>query len=130
MLKILETKGKLQMSDLAKELDTSMALVENWIKFLVEERIVGIEYKFTTPYIYKIDKNTNKVPKAKVVEKSLAKETNNSFNKKPLRWDEGVEKILLAKKDFFYSEASTRGLEDKDNLWEMYKKRVYNEFKS
>ncbi len=51
-LGLLKKKGKMTIADAAKELNVPISTIQAWSDFLVEEGIIGIEYKFTTPYIY------------------------------------------------------------------------------
>jgi len=51
-IELIKQEGKMTISDAAKRLGVSEITVEAWTDFLVEERILGIEYKFTTPYIF------------------------------------------------------------------------------
>jgi len=44
--------SKISVEDAAKQLKLPLATVQALVDFLVEDRIFGIEYKFTTPYIY------------------------------------------------------------------------------
>ncbi len=60
-LEVLRKKGRMSLIDLSKELNIPIATVQAWTDFLVEERIVGIEYKFTTPYVYIEEENEKKL---------------------------------------------------------------------
>ena len=51
-LDLLKAKGKMTLADCAKELNVPISTIQAWTDFLVEERIIGIEYKFTTPFVY------------------------------------------------------------------------------
>jgi hypothetical protein len=51
-INLVKNQKKLTINDAAKKLGVPEATVEAWTDFLVEERILGIEYRFTTPYIY------------------------------------------------------------------------------
>ncbi|MBN2458598.1 hypothetical protein JXB31_05720 [Candidatus Woesearchaeota archaeon] len=51
-LSLVQKMGKITLSGAAKQMGVSESTVESWADFLVEEKILGIEYKFTTPYIF------------------------------------------------------------------------------
>lgn len=51
-LELVKQKKKISLPDAAKELNTPLITVQAWADFLVEEKIIGIEYKFTTPYVF------------------------------------------------------------------------------
>ena len=52
LLELLEHSAKIPLADAAAKLNVDAGVIQAWVDFLVEEGIVGIEYKFTTPYIY------------------------------------------------------------------------------
>ena len=52
LLELIRRRGKLSVDDAAKTLKLPVGSVQSIIDFLVEEKMVGIEYKFTTPYVY------------------------------------------------------------------------------
>jgi predicted ArsR family transcriptional regulator len=51
LVKLVQRKGTISVEDAAKELSIPSPIVNEWAVFLEEEGIVGIEYKFATPYI-------------------------------------------------------------------------------
>ena len=51
-LVLVKKKGRISLPDAAKELNVPIVTVTAWTDFLVEEKIVGIEYKFTTPFVF------------------------------------------------------------------------------
>ncbi len=52
LLDVVRRQKKVAVDQLAKTLKVPLATVQALIDFLVEEKILGIEYKFTTPYVY------------------------------------------------------------------------------
>ena len=52
LFELVKKKGKVSVEDAAKTLKIPLATVQSLVDFLVEENVFGIEYKFTTPYIY------------------------------------------------------------------------------
>ena len=71
LFELVKKKGKISVEDAAKTLKISLATVQSLVDFLVEEKVFGIEYKFTTPYIYLYKED---LKEAKGKDKSFAKE--------------------------------------------------------
>lgn len=51
-LELIKNEGKISLQDVATRLGVSLETVQAWTDFLVEEHIVGVEYKFTTPFVF------------------------------------------------------------------------------
>ena len=102
LLDLVKRSGKISVEEAAKKLRSPLATVQELVDFLVEERIFGIEYKFTTPYIY-LYKEGVKGPTGK--DKSFAKE--------------------LITKEQFYEKAKQREVpyENIEGLWRKYLKQ-------
>lgn len=52
LIDLLRKKKLVSVEEAAKIINVREQIVQNWIDFLVEEGIVGVEYKFITPYIF------------------------------------------------------------------------------
>src|SRR3989338_6336391 len=52
LLELVGKHKKISVEDASKKLKMPAASVQALVDFLVEEKVFGIEYKFTTPYIY------------------------------------------------------------------------------
>lgn len=52
LLELVKKSKKIPVEEAAKKLKMPVATMQALVDFLVEERIFGIEYKFTTPYVY------------------------------------------------------------------------------
>lgn len=52
LLELVKKHKKISVEEAAKRLKSPLATIQALVDFLVEERVFGIEYKFTTPYIY------------------------------------------------------------------------------
>src|SRR3989338_439767 len=98
LVELVRKNKKISVEEVAKKLKVSVGSVQALADFLVEEKIFGIEYKFTTPYIY-IYKEF-KVPKGK--ERSLTDD--------------------LVTKEQFYERAKSRKVpyENIEGLWRKY----------
>ncbi len=75
LLDLVKKSRKLSVEEAAKHLKMPLATVQAIVDFLVEERVFGIEYKFTTPYVYLYREGVKEAVKgAKGKEKSFTKE--------------------------------------------------------
>jgi hypothetical protein len=137
LITFLKSVDKITVQEAAQKLGVSASLIQSWVDFLVEEEIVGIEYKFTKPIIY-----LNKQPKEKaiIVEDenpgsiqnfksefiSRAKERQIPDQKVGFFWKNHVLEVLTRRKDFFYREARKRGLSNIEPLWAEYSNKLLN----
>ncbi|MBN2142311.1 hypothetical protein JW711_03185 [Candidatus Woesearchaeota archaeon] len=137
LLDLLKSVDKIPLNEAAKKLGVSQSLIQSWVDFLVEEEIVGIEYKFTKPLIY-----LNKTPQASVVSVSEEEATNIDFfkndflkraeeknippDKVPYFWKNHVKDVAISKKEHFFKEAKRRHLNNIDSLWDEYINALLN----
>lgn len=70
LLELVKKSGKISVEEAAKKLKMSASSIQALADFLIEEHIFGIEYKFTTPYIYLYKEG---IKEAKKKERSFAK---------------------------------------------------------
>lgn len=132
LVSFLKGKGLLDLSTVAKELNTPTEVIQRWADFLVEEKIIGIDYKFTKPYLYLIEKKKKEIltkadrelDRYKKQFEDVAKTKNVPGSKTSFLWRTHLAQKLEEKKDFFYRQAIIRNLENVDKLWEDYKQRV------
>ena len=52
LVELVKKSKRISVDEAAKKLSLSLPSVQALVDFLVEEKIFGIEYKFTTPYVY------------------------------------------------------------------------------
>ncbi len=99
LLEIVKKNRKISVEEAAKKLKMPIASVQALVDFLVEEKIFGIEYKFTTPYVYLYKDN---------ISESARKE-------------EGFAKGLVTKEQF-YEKAKQKKVpyEQIEELWRKY----------
>ena len=99
LLELVKKKKKISVEEAAKELNVNTPTIQALVDFLVEEKVFGIEYKFTTPYIY------------------LYKEGINEAKGKERGFAEG-----LITKEQFYMKAKEKKMpyEHIEGLWRKY----------
>ncbi len=133
LIQYLEGKEKVPLLDAATVLGVDVDTLQSWVDFLVEERILGIEYKFTKPFIYL---NKEEEEKARIIgeedlswdayhrvflERARAKQIPEL--KSAALWKSHVLGLLDRKQALFTEEARKRGL-DPARLWAEYKTEV------
>lgn len=131
LLAYCKGKDRVSLPDVATVLNVPMETLQAWVDFLVEEKILGIEYKFTKPYIY-LNKET--LDKAKVIEHSaLSYETVKENWEKHARdqqipdtkladlWRSHLTQALDRQKEYFMEQAKRRHATNAESLWNMYR---------
>ncbi len=126
LMEYLKEHGKSDLKKVARDLGVEESVIQSWVDFLVEEKVLGVEYSLTKPYIFLLKTKKTKHPK-KLDE--YKKEFKYKADKKvpektAYLWKSHVMEVLERKKDFFYDEARRRGFADIDSLWDEYKKKV------
>lgn len=135
LLELLSHKSKIPLTEVASQLKLDTEVIQAWVDFLVEENIIGIEYRFTTPYIY-----LNKAPGKKFEEKITEERYNIQYFKKKfwekarlnnipekeidMLWKNHVTQALELQKKYFFFEAQRRKILDPNMLWEQYKELI------
>ena len=51
LVKLVNSTGKISVEEASKELGLPQNIINEWASFLDQEKIIHIEYKFTTPYL-------------------------------------------------------------------------------
>ena len=132
LLDLLAHNIKMPLTEVATKLKVDVGVVQAWVDFLVEESIVGIEYKFTTPYIY-----LNKVVEQKTDEDSTkeesfnvqyfkkqfwdkAKSNNIPMDQMEMLWKNHITQALDLEKKYFFFEAQRRKLPNVEQFWAEY----------
>lgn len=136
LIELLKTTDRISIDDASKKLKIQLEILQSWVDFLVEEKILGIEYKFTKPFIYlnkekkeskKIKKQTDeKLSYDTFKQEFVQKATHNNIPEKQIQelWRHHMTEKLDLAKDFFFREARKRGLLKAEKLWEKYKEIV------
>lgn len=135
LIKLLKSKGKLAQKDVAEEMNVDEKYIQSWVDFLVEENIVGIEYKFTKPYLFLNDETSAAELETKfeedVKEKGFialkeryyaqAREKKIPDEKIDKLWKKHLTDALEKRKNYFLREVAKRKLENAQGLFEQYK---------
>jgi len=132
LLQILKERKKISLSEAAKELKLKESAIKQWVDFLVEEKIIGIEYKFTKAYLYlneteeekEDDKKTESLQMFKDEFKKRAQESNIDAGQIELLWERHLLSEIELQKNYFFQEAKNKGIPQPENMWENYKEKT------
>jgi len=136
LLDLLAHSAKIPLTEVATKLKVDAGVVQAWVDFLVEEGIVGIEYRFTTPYIY-MNKVVDKRQEDAIIKEenyniqffkkqfwTKARANNIPENQIDMLWKNHVIQALELQKKYFYFESQRRKLNNIDQLWQEYKELI------
>jgi hypothetical protein len=136
LLDLLAHSAKIPLTEVATKLKVDSGVVQAWVDFLVEEGIVGIEYRFTTPYIY-LNKVMNKKQEDAVIKEESyniqyfkkqfwekARANNIPEKQIDMLWKNHVIQALELQKKYFFFESQRRKLNNIDQLWHEYKELI------
>ncbi|MFT4310560.1 MAG: hypothetical protein ACMXYC_02920 [Candidatus Woesearchaeota archaeon] len=133
LLRLVKEKKKLSVAEAAKHLKMHEKVVQSWIDFLIEEGVLGIEYKFITPYVYMNEHSPNKLLlqnkdtlqlKDEFFEK--AKKRNLSADKTAVLWKQYVQENMDTIHEEFVKKARERNISNDrlQQLWGIYKEQL------
>ena len=129
---LVKRSKKISVEEAAKELKVPNVTVQTLVDFLVEEKIFGIEYKFTTPYIYLYKDN---LQDAKGKDKSFASGlvTKEQFYEKAKKrkiayevieglWRKFLQQNLSGLRGEFLKKSKEKSISEEktEELWEKY----------
>ncbi|RME52880.1 hypothetical protein D6783_03650 [Candidatus Woesearchaeota archaeon] len=134
LLALFKGNERISVSAAAKRLGVPEDVIQSWVDFLVEEKILGLEYKFTKPYIY-LNRAFDIKPTVVKEERPTIQNFKEDFfnrardrklpqSKIPQFWKDHLRRELEAQKDFFFAEAKRRKMNNPDILWEKYVKQT------
>jgi hypothetical protein len=129
---LVKKSRKISTEEAAKQMKIPIANVQALVDFLVEEKIFGIEYKFTTPYIYLYKENINS-PNSKSKKFTIGLITKEQFyeqakhKKMPYEYIEGMwrkylkQNITKIREEFLKKSKERKVPEEKtEDLWKRY----------
>lgn len=140
LLALLKEVDKIPMLDASKKLKVPTETLQSWVDFLVEEKIVGLEYKFTKPYIYlnrdAVTKKNDSLPslsEIKSVYIKRAKDKKIPLQQIPALWDAHIRQELTFMEPYFNERAQKKGVQDlvkRKKLWNDYVNDLMNRLRS
>jgi hypothetical protein len=133
LIHTVEKSGKLTIAEIAKKIEVPETTVQLWVDFLVEEKILAIEYKFTTPYVFM---NKKKEVSSQEVEDlpgivyfkqrfyAGARKKKLPEEKIAQLWYEHLSQAIDKQQEYFAREAKKRGILSTNNIFMKYKKNL------
>lgn len=132
LIELLKKEDKISISEVAKKLKIPIKILQTWVDFLIEEKVLSIEYKFTQPYIYlnKEEKQTTKSSK-KITIPGIKQQFFNRAKKKNLTeeqtrklWQRKLVTELEKQKEYFYTYAKAKKIENISAEWDDFCTKV------
>jgi DNA-binding transcriptional regulator YhcF (GntR family) len=129
LLVLVKKKKKISVADAAKQLKVPEHTIQNWVDFLIEEDILGVEYKFITPYIYLNEHSPARLSRQnkdtlQLREEFFAKAKSRNLPREKIEvlWKQYVTENMETIKQEFIEKVKERGIEEAnvDRLWDRY----------
>jgi predicted ArsR family transcriptional regulator len=138
LIQFLKDHGKVSLKEIADAMKIEESFVQAWTDFLIEENIVGVEYKFTKPYLFLNDvtsaQSLQEEKKSEVKKKGLivlkdeyfarAREKKLPDAKIQKLWTKKLDDALEKRKEYFIREAAKRKLSSPEGLFSQYKEML------
>jgi hypothetical protein len=129
LIDLLKKINQIDVPDAAKKLKYPIETVQSWVDFLVEEKMIGIEYNLTTPRIFLLNQGNAKKDKQVDLGKEFGEIKQDisharKDSKAEFDWKNHISYKLETMKPFFITEAQKRELKDIGKLWEEYKQKT------
>jgi hypothetical protein len=131
---LLRKHDKLTFAEVAEKLKVEIDVIQSWVDFLIEENMVGLEYKFTVPYVYlnkktideEVQIETKKLSFQEFKEKFILTQIKGDVPKDKINelWKTHLLEKVEQKKDFFINEALKIGIKDISGAWTQYKDSI------
>ena len=132
LLELVKKDKRISIEDAAKKLSIPLATMQSLVDMLVEEKVFGIEYKFTTPYIYlysdgakgAVIKDKN-LPEGLITKEQFyenAKSKNVPYEFIEGMWRKYLQENMTSIRDEFLIKAKEKKLsaEKIESLWNKY----------
>ncbi len=127
LIDLLEKYKTVSIEKAARILKQKESVIQSWVDFLLEDKIIGIEYKFVTPYIYLI-KDGDTVNFAHIKEDFFAKAQERNLPDFRIQelWASYVHEHISSIKEIFIKKAMLRGIHSSkiDLLWRQYEEKL------
>lgn len=132
LLELVKSSKRISVDEAAKKLKMPLSTAQALVDFLVEERVFGIEYKFTTPYVYLYKED---IKNAKTAEKSFAqglitkeqfygkaKEKNVPYEHIEGMWRKYLQQNLVRIREEFLKKSREKNVPEEkiEELWKKY----------
>ena len=132
LLELVKKNKKISVEVAAKKLKIPLETTQALVDFLVEEKVFGIEYKFTTPYVYLYKEGVKEVKgKEKSITKELmskeqfyedTKKKNVPYGRIEGLWRNYIQQNLAGTREEFFRKAREKKVPEEkiEELWKKY----------
>ena len=132
LFELVKKTRRISVEEASKQLKIPIATVQALVDFLVEEKVFGVEYKFTTPYIYlykddvKGAKRKEKKPAKGLVTKEYfyekAKQKEVPYENIEGMWRKYLQQNISQIREEFLIKSKEKKISEKnvENLWKKY----------
>jgi len=128
LIDYLKTKDKVTLTEISKDLHIPIKTLQTWVDFLVEEKIISMEYKFTSPSIYlnKSEKEKEEPMEEISLKKIKEKYFKNAESKNiPVdlikkTWNKKFTDELIKEKEKFMRLAKLNKIENSEENWNKF----------
>ncbi len=132
ILELVKKNKRLSIEEVAKTLKIPLSSTESLVNFMVEEKILGIEYRFTTPYIYLYNEEVKEDETKKfmfapelVIKETFykhAKEKNIPDNHIEELWRKYIRENIEGIREDFFAKSKEKKMPQKkiEEIWEKY----------
>ena len=132
LIDFLKSKEKATIEEVAKALKIPGKTVQALVDFFVEEKVIDMEYKFTTPYIYLSKEDAKKHHLIRKKEAPILLSKEEFYTKAKSRkisyqaigslWKKYLEQQLVHLKEDFFEKAKKKGMHSHkaESLWQKY----------
>lgn len=132
LFELVKKSSKISVEEAAKKLKMPIQTIQALADFLVEEKVFGIEYKFTTPFLYLYKEGINEakgkdkgftnglVTKEQFYEKAKGK--NTPYEHIEGMWRKYLQQNLVYIREEFLKKAKEKKIPEQriDGLWKKY----------
>lgn len=132
LFELVKKSSKISVEEAAKKLKMPIQTIQALADFLVEENVFGIEYKFTTPFIYLYKEGINEakgkekgfttglITKEQFYEKAKGK--NIPYEHIEGMWRKYLQQNLVYIREEFLKKAKEKRIPEEriDGLWKKY----------
>ena len=130
LIQIVEKSGKIALRDIAKKIGISESTIQLWVDFLVEEKVLGVEYKFTTPYVFMNKKQETgqtfeDLPDIHYFKERFfvgARKKKIPESQIENLWIDHLSQAIDKQQEYFLREAKKRSIVNAKNIFLRYKK--------
>ena len=135
LMQLLREHHKISIKEAAQKLQTPETTIQAWVDFLVEDHILGIEYKFTTPYVYIHNEERVEELQEENEDNYALNDYRNGFYQKAQEkqlpeenieklWKEHLLYVVREQQQHFLRECQKRGVPQAQELFEEYIEEV------